>query len=272
MLARRATPSFCVIAPTAYLDLTAARTNTHLVLAHVADHDDQYADFYRRMSDRGDYIICDNGAFELGESYAPDKLIQLGHKVGANALVLPDYPLQHADVTIAAAEKYIPIFKSAGFDTFYAPQSEPNQLEQWIHAYRWGAGHPDVDIVGMSILGIPAALPHIPAAYARVVMAQLLVDRGVFNFNKSHHWLGLNAGPALEIPPLLKMGVMDTCDSSGPVWSAICGHEYTHNSDSYLTAIKPKKHVDFDYGLVTDKLTLDRIQRNVTMTLDLFDV
>jgi len=61
----------------------------HLVLAHLVDEDKAYASFY---ASRKEFKIMDNGAFELGESYDPTKLIELGTKCKADAIVLPDYP------------------------------------------------------------------------------------------------------------------------------------------------------------------------------------
>jgi hypothetical protein len=211
----------------------------------------------------------DNGAFELGESYNPERLIDLGNECGADALVLPDYPFEHFSKTVDAAKKWVSTVKDAGFHTFFVPQSEVGDLDGWIRAYEWASGNPDIDMIGMSILGIPNALPNIPAAYARVVMSQILLDRNVVA-NKYHHFLGLNAGPALEIPALLKMGILNSCDSSGPVWAGILGHEYSRNTDSYLTTSKVKAHVDFDYPLSKDENTHRRITHNLNLTLELF--
>jgi hypothetical protein len=240
------------------------------VLAHLVDVDPIYTQFYKDRSDAGDFIIMDNGAFELGESYHPDKLIELGHMCGADALVLPDYPFQPYQVTINAAVEYIPQFKEAGFKTFFVPQSEVGDWSGFIESYRWAAENPDVDIIGMSILNIPNALPDIDPAYVRVVATKLLIDLGIFNFNKYHHYLGLNSGPKLEIPSLLKMGALDSCDSSNPVWMAILGHSYTKNADSYLSVKKVKKHVEFDLPNIEDSDTHTRIFRNVMLTVDLF--
>ena len=127
------------------------------------------------MRDRGDYVIMDNSAFELGESYKPYDLLDLGKKCGANAIVLPDYPGQDWHKTVDAAFNWNRIFKDAGFDTFFVPQSEKGDLEGWISAYEFASNNSNIDIIGMSILGIPNALPHIPKAYSRVVMTQILL-------------------------------------------------------------------------------------------------
>jgi hypothetical protein len=239
----------------------------HLVLAHLVDTDEAYANFY---AGRKEFKIMDNGAFELGESYSPDKLIELGHKCKADAIVLPDYPFKHAQTTIDAAVRLIPQVKAAGFKTMFVPQSETGQWQDWCDGYAWASYNSDIDIIGMSILGIPNALPHIPAAYARVVGTALLQANNNFNFNKYHHYLGLNAGPALEIPALIKMKALDSCDSSNPVWMGILGHQYSENTDSFLPVKKVKKEVEFGLPLIKDRDTHFRIQHNIDLTLSLF--
>ncbi len=264
-------PDFCIIAPTAYLDY-AQRSASHLVLAHLVDTDEEYTDFYKeRQIQDADFIIMDNSAYELKEPYSPDKLLELAGLCGAEAIVLPDYPFQPGQVTIDAANKFIPQFKEHEYKTFFVPQSERGDLDGWIESYIWAADNPDIDIIGMSILGIPNALPNIHYAYARVVMTQMLIDRGIFNFEKHHHYLGLNSGVALEIPSLLKMGALDTVDSSGPIWSALLGHEYTTNADSYQSVKKLTTPVDFSIKRTNDTATHTRISHNLSLTLELFD-
>jgi len=266
MLDRAKRPQFCIIAPTAYLGRYATQSTMHLVLAHLVDTNDRYASFY---ASRSEFKIMDNGAFELGEPYKPEELIRLGRQCAADAIVLPDYPGQSWLKTIEAGEKLIPAVKEAGFNTFFAPQSEIGDTEGWVQGYIHGSKSDDIDIIGMSILAIPNAMPWLPRTYARVVMTQLLQDRGIFNTNKYHHYLGLNAGPNLEIPPLLKMKALDSCDSSNPVWAGICGNMYSEMFDSFTTR-KIDKHVDFHYPMTDSEYVHRAIQNNINMTLGLF--
>jgi hypothetical protein len=266
-------PAFCFIAPTAFVEpyVIPHNTHRHLVLAHIALNDPAYTATYRHLSQMGDFIICDNGAFELGASFTPDKLIELGTAIGADALVLPDYPGQPGEKTVQAAQQWIPKFKSAGFRTMFVPQSQVGDLEDWIASYRWAAMNPDIDIIGMSILGIPNALPHIPACYARVVMTEILRARNGFAAAKYHHYLGLNSGPKLEIPPLLKMNALDSIDSSGPIWAAINGQQYNIHTDSYMMYAKNiLPHVDFAYKTGIDPAGEALINNNIALTLELF--
>jgi len=261
-------PKFCIITPTQYLQQYASQSAMHLVLAHLVDTDDQYAEFYANSTE---FKIMDNGAFELGESYNPEKLIELGIKCKADAIVLPDYPGMSQDVTITAAIEHGQRVKDAGFLTMFVPQARFNDSEGWIEAYEWASIDNElVDIIGMSILGIPNALPGIHKAYARVVMTERLIALGIFCKDKPHHYLGLNSGPALEIPSLINMRALTSCDSSGPVWAGICGSEYTMNADSYMTTRKISKHVDFNYPSSKDQNVHRMIQNNINLTLDLF--
>lgn len=274
-------PQFCAIAPISYSHLVSDRSS-HLVLAHLIDSDhqstplqkdysDAYTTFIKKESDNGAFVMMDNSSYELKEPYAPEKLIELARKCGAHAIVLPDYPFQPAEKTIEAAEKFAPLFKEAGFKTFFVPQSKTGDREDWVDAYLWASHNDLIDIIGISILGVPNAWNNIDPAFARVVAMQHLLDFGVFAGHKHHHFLGLNAGPALEIPSLLRMGVLDTIDSSGPVWAGIQSHAYSRETDSYQAVKKLTSPVDFFMPLTKDARTLKRVLRNVMLTDELFD-
>lgn len=264
-------PEFCIIAPTSYLEEFADYSNSHLILAHLVDTDEQYRQYYANIDQPNCLKIMDNGAFELGESYEPDKLIELATSVGADVIVLPDYPGKPSEVTIMAAKNWIPRFKEAGFKTMFVPQSSKGDLEDYINCYSWAAAQDDIDIIGMSILGMPNALPHIAKPLARVVLSNILLDRQIFNHNKHHHYLGL-INPSIEIPSLLSMGVLDTMDSSNPVWAGIHGHIYNPQSDSYLSITKDYlPPVDFDYNNDHNTYTHTAIDFNLNIILSLFD-
>ena len=261
-------PTFCFIAPVEYLDLTTVSTS-HLVLAHMIEEDPDYTEFYRNHSRAGDLIIMDNSAFEFGESFDPTKLLALGKMVEADVIVLPDYPGKDVQVTIDAAEHWAPIFNEAGFKCMFVPQSERGRLDQWMKGYEYAANNPRIEMIGMSILGIPNALPHLSNTYARVVMTELLQFNGIFS-TKHHHYLGLNTGPALEIPSLLRMGALDTIDSSGPIWAGITGHRYCENTDSYMSVSKVQMPVNFHQPYIDKPTVENNIAWNMQLTMNLF--
>ncbi len=266
------TPAPCFIAPTAYLEQFASQSTAHLTLAHLihGNENGKYVDFYRRMSERGDLVMNDNSAFELGASFAPELLLDTAKAVKASVQVLPDYPGQHQSQTINAALENIDLYKRNNLKTFFVPQAQPGDLEGWIDAYLFAAKHPDIDVIGMSILGIPLALPFVDRSIARVVMVAILKDRGIFAEDKHHHFLGLNSGPKIDIGSLLKMNALDTFDSSNAVWMGILGHRYAANTDTFLNVSKVSTHVNFDQPITKDPIILDNIQANIQLTKQLF--
>ena len=70
----------------------------------------------------------DNSAFELYKAqlpmFDPQKLVGLAQQVNATHIVLPDHPSHPSMVGIDDAKRYAPIFKEAGFGTFFVPQSD----------------------------------------------------------------------------------------------------------------------------------------------------
>lgn len=268
MLKRNKTPQFCIITPTAYLEQYASRSSMHLILAHLVDVDETYASFYRN---RTEYKIMDNGAFELGESYDPNKLIDLANKCKADAIVLPDYPGKPWWETVGAAEDLLPKVKDAGFHTFFCPQSKIGDWKGWLRGYRWAADKKDVDIIGYSILSLPNALPHISPSFVRVVATRMLIESGDFAFHKYNHYLGL-VNASLELPSLILMGALDSCDSSNPVWAGINGFTYNTTQDGYLPISKKYlREVDFNYPLVNKPHICQIIQHNIDIIKDIFE-
>jgi len=61
----------------------------HMALAHVVLADSAYAEFYKRMSKEGKFVIMDNGAYEK-HKLTPDELAKAARKIEASEVILPD--------------------------------------------------------------------------------------------------------------------------------------------------------------------------------------
>lgn len=281
---------FAHIAPTAYLQsLKIHKRPFDLLLAHLVESDTQYSKYYANASYSTDEFlgkqpaktyILDNSAFELYRAGLPmfqaEKLIDLAKRVNANYIVLPDYPGESANKTIKAAEEWAPRFKQAGFGTFFVPQSQIGNLEEYISAFAWAASSPLVDYIGMSILGIPNAFGVDGNDKQRYVsrhrMFQILEDRGLLSLskrnNKSIHNLGMTDGPA-EIHLMrefVRGDYIASWDSSSAVWAGINNISYD-NSPTGLIDGKVKLHVDFSIDLDESKIPL--IKSNIKYIDDL---
>lgn len=266
---------FCHIAPTPLVPVAASYSDCFLTLAHLIEKDEQYVRHYKEAkqialaSGRDIVSIMDNSGFEYykehgpGYVFNPDKLVEQALKIGADYVVLPDYPGEESTKTIEAAYKYESTFKDAELGTFFVPQSKPGDLEDYISAVQWAANENFVDYIGISILGVPIAFDveqgnKLQRYCSRHQLMSILQDRGILNqarYNgKKIHFLGMVDGPN-EITlcgEFIKEGFIDTWDSSSAVWAACCGKRYD-NSPTGLVDGKIETPVDFSIG--AEKIT-----------------
>jgi len=141
---------FAPIPPT---DLLEQPGNTfHLCLAHVLDRDAEQVRFYRqRSASLDDYVILDNGAYELGASFQFEHVLKIAEEIIPDEIVLPDVFLNKAGTIIEAVKGFEMLSKQSAFEQcnlMVAPQGR-NTLE-WVECFEYlvSAVHPDV-------IGIP---------------------------------------------------------------------------------------------------------------------
>jgi len=244
--------NFCHIYPTSLLE-EAKNQKVHLVLAHLVETDDRYRRFYANLPD-DHKIILDNSAFEMykqnREMYPSDKLIEMGRMVNADVLVMSDYPGEHVDKTIRAADSLIPEFKQAGFGTFFVPQSEVGKSDQFFVGFEY-ALDAGVDLIGVSILGCPNAYGvernnKLQRFLSRWHVFNELAERGMLNDSDQFHCLGMTDGPN-EIKLLKDFhNYIYSWDSSAAPWAALNGIKYDTTPTSLVNG-KFELEVDFNW-------------------------
>ena len=253
---------FCHIAPVAHLDLVKDRS-AHLTLAHLIDEGHQdYIDFYK--NEKFDINIMDNSAFELYKAqlpmFDPEKLVGLAQQVNATHIVLPDHPSHPSMVGIDDAKRYAPVFKEAGFGTFFVPQSDVLDLEDLITSFAWAASSPLIDYIGISILAVPNAYGceqnnPLQRFVSRWRFMNELYDRNLLQLasqnGKKIHFLGMLDGPN-EIS-LMRDFHIDTWDSSAGIWTGLNGVQFDW-SPTGLVEGKFEKHVDFEAKIEDNNL------------------
>ncbi|CAL9961770.1 hypothetical protein VPHD479_0064 [Vibrio phage D479] len=259
--------NFCHIVPTPHLEELTKTNGSHLILAHLIDptfnvgvmYNQAYTDYYRDLDD-GKYVMMDNSAFEMvkhngGVMYQPERLIEMGKRVNADCIVLSDYPAEPWEKTRDMAIKQIPQFKEAGFDTFYVPQSEIGDLEGYIQSIEWALDNEDIDVIGISILGVPNAFGGIEKDnklqrfLARWRMMNLLQERGILDgrATKRLHFLGMLDGPReIELVKNFQWAIRSWDTSSAP-WAGLNGVAYDETPTGLIDG-KFEKEVDFDFA------------------------
>jgi hypothetical protein len=269
---------FCHIAPTRHLSTFVNNQTHHLLLAHLVEEDREYTRFYRSGRNLAETYILDNSAFEMykqgREMYPSDKLIEMGKQVGADYIVMSDYPNEPGSKTIKAAERLAPLFREARFGTFFVPQSEIGDIEDYIATFAWAASSPHVDYIGVSILGVPNAYGveknnKLQRYMSRYHMMCELERRGILNLaynnDKKIHFLGMVDGPN-EIELCSRFRI-DTWDSSAAIWAGLNNISFD-GSPTGLYDGKFEKEVDFNFNTL-DKVKIDLAKSNMKYIDDL---
>lgn len=263
---------FCHISPTAYLPAFTRTNGSHLILAHLVEEDEEYRNFYANLDD-GKFKIMDNSAFEMYKQgrpmYPTKKLLEMGKACKADMIVLSDYPNEPGQKTIDAAKKTAMQYKKAGFKTFFVPQSEIGDFEDYMKCMQWALNEftmPPasrlVDRIGLSILGCPNAYGvekdnKLQRYLSRYGILQELDKRGWLQADhlRAFHCLGMVDGPN-EITLLSKWcEFIATWDSSAAVWAGLNNVRFD-NSPTGLINGKFEKEVDFD---IKGNLTVDQV-------------
>ena len=264
---------FCHIMPTDFLEKYAGKYNSHLMLAHLVESDGRYADWYEAYDG---VKILDNSAFEMYKQkkpmYPTEKLLKMGERVKADYIVMSDYPDQVGEVTISAAKEIAPVFKQAGFGTFFCPQSKIGDIDDLINGFSWAANSPLVDYIGFSILNIPNAYGveknnKLQRYLSRMKFIRDLDMRGVLtdilDNGKKIHFLGMLDGPN-EIELLFDTGYgqyINTWDSSAACWYGANDIVFDDSPTGVISG-KYEKEVDFNFKL-EDVKSEDKITNNL---------
>jgi hypothetical protein len=175
---------------------------------------------------------------------------------------MSDYPNQKGQDTIDAAVALAPTFREEGFKTFFVPQSEIGDKEDYIQTFRWAASSDHVDYIGVSILGVPNAYGvekgnKLQRFLSRWKMMKELYDRGLLELaqynGKKIHFLGMVDGPN-EIALMSDLvEFIDTWDSSAAVWAGLNGISFD-SSPTGLVNGKFETEVDFDFETKDNEL------------------
>lgn len=206
-----------IIAPNAYLqDFSAFRNNSyHLVLAHRFNSEPEYRNFYIDQRKKAkSFIILDNGACELGESIANERLLETAKNLQPDVLVLPDV-LHQSQATIARTEKFIELYKrqkALKYKLMAVVQGKTR--EEWLETLSFFTANPDIDMIGISSTN--AMYPKAKNYYTRIKTLKYLLKKHLIG-GKRIHMLGLDDSGHFELRHFSKYPFIEGADSSAPV-------------------------------------------------------
>jgi hypothetical protein len=252
------------ISPIKYQHLIPESADFHLILAHLLDNK-EYVDFYKEKIKRGDTVILDNSAFEFKRALSAEEIFGFIERSGIEPtyVVAPDYPYQDWKVTWDSTLAFIEEVKGKPYKVMAVPQSREGDWTGWLRGYQLMANHPDIAVIGMSIIGIPNAFCKVTGtddiAFNRIYATNYLLEKGLANQDKWHHYLGLGGGPR-EILIQRQLGLMDSNDSSSPFWHGYLGIGF----DTSLWGLKyGKSSTEVDFHASYEMHKVGTIQMNI---------
>lgn len=268
--------NFAHICPTNYLSDYSDYNGVHLILAHLVEEDQVYADFYLNLDD-GKPKIMDNSAFEMYKQgrpmYPSEKLIEMGKRCGADYIVMTDYPDSPWEKTKNKAKDMIPLLKGEGFGTFYCPQSKIGDVEGLIKSIQWGLDNIHIDLIGLSILSAPNAFGvekdnRLQRYLSRLEIFNILDKKRILDrvytrsVYKRFHCLGMVDGPK-EIKLLERYhDYIFSWDSSAAIWAGMNGITFDDSPTGLLNG-KFEKEVDFNIKIMLSDQQKDNIINNI---------
>jgi hypothetical protein len=213
-----------------------------MCLAHLVLKDEQYAKFYRTMSEQGKYVLMDNGAAE-GEQISVEDLVRAYHKVKPTEVILMD-TLSNGASTVKKSEQSLEYFTNAGFNCKFMAVPQGKTLNEWKKSARklLALG---VDSIGVSKFLTVTTGERLIRHEAVAALETMFKETGL---HAEVHLLGCDAGPQEINLIFRRFDFVRGCDTALSYLFAQAGKVM------YMASKRPAGEIDFLKGKVSEKL------------------
>lgn|GEM_PF-6136419 len=273
----------CFITPINFLEEFATQSRYHLILPHICQTSKKYKDFYRERRKEGDFVILDNGSYELDKPIGNKEIIDIACDLDVNEIVLPDY-IEDIEKTLEASYIFLSeIEKNNLLKKFqYAFVMQGKKVKDLEKAIKLALEVNECKTLCFS--GIPSSMYllmvnelegsgewYTPKSlsftmrhlYSRVTLYFFLKKEGYIDELKKHnkkiHILGLTDG--VELLNYAKEDVVRSCDSSS---AFVHGYHYIAYTYKGLPGEKLSIKLDFFVKDIND-LQRQTIEHNIKM-------
>ena len=223
-----------VIAPTALLATQASRSNYHLVLAHVYETDELYREFYKYCVSKGDFVILDNSAYELGESVDVMKLKRIALDLKPTAMFLPDARFD-MEKTLQLVKDALIVLKDVPVKKFAVPQGK--DLEDILQCYQ------ELSRMDIDGFGLYEEIGEVAGMVNRPQFLSYLERSGLVNRDKYYHCLGMEENTKV-VEEIGKFDWVGGIDSAKPVVYGLYGISFSEEGPRVPYPHRPKGYFD----------------------------
>ncbi|KKN22077.1 hypothetical protein LCGC14_0918830 [marine sediment metagenome] len=243
-----------IISPLHQLERYSSLSDTQMCLAQYWDSEPVYRKYFRDMKKRGDCIIMDNGAYELGQSIDIDSYIKAILELEPSIAIVPDV-IMNGEETVALANDFLERFPDLPKWTSLMAVPQGSTHEKWTDCL-----HRLQTLGDFLWWGLPKVC-HLVSPGGRLRAYQTLIDsipsreREILNV----HLLGIWLDPIREAQDFLNIPQVKSVDTALPV---TLGH-----LARTLEEFQPHPS-GTDFHVIEDVFpdwTLEQVQRFITL-------
>lgn len=224
-------------------------------LVHLLDKYPEYANFFKRSIMNNREVLLDNSIFELGKAFDSKEYVKKIEWLQPTYYILPDV-LENSIDTQSSFRVFATLYNDLPGLKIGAVQGKT--FSEISECYKFMSDNADYIAISFDFsyyqttgIGKTKFEKYVDG---RQQLIRNLIDRGIWNWSKPHHLLGVSLPNEFKYYMQNNIYNIRSCDTSNPVMAGITGMKYSGNLG--LTE-KPK-------GLLADnldkELSLDSIE------------
>lgn len=241
----------------------------HLLHFNGSHFDADYASFYKEIVKEYSYSILDNSAFELGDSYDPEILHQIGEEYKPSHLILPD-ALHNKELTKTRALSYLSKYGSKSTPKFIGVL-QGKSIEEFVELYDFYCTIDSIEIVA-----VPFDLfteeeynttkykiyDNIDYKVHRIAVVDDLISR-VKEMKKPLHLLGCATPNEFTLYPERLRKYIKSVDTSAPIVYGWNNVKFETGVNLDITVSKPKEKLAENLDITLQHMQMNTIAHNV---------
>lgn len=241
----------------------------HLLHFEGSHFDLQYASFYKDVVAEYEYSILDNSAFELGDSYDPEILYQIGEEYKPSHLILPD-ALHDKELTKTRACSYLSKYEDKSTPKFIGVL-QGKTIEEFVELYDFYC-----TIDSIEVIAVPFDLfteeeynntkykvyDNVDYKVHRRAVIDDLISK-VKEMKKPLHLLGCATPNEFTLYPERLRKYVKSVDTSAPVVYGWNNMRFEDNINLPLTVSKPKEKLAESLDIILQQSLIQTIAHNV---------
>lgn len=137
------------IIPPSQLEAIPLTQKIHLCLVHLVERSEVYRDYYRNKAAQGHTVILDNSAFELGEAYPAEKMIDFAEEINATEIMAPEF-FMDSEKTINSIFEFSELMCKRNMGVKIFATVCGSDINEWLRCYRAIVKLGNVATVGIS--------------------------------------------------------------------------------------------------------------------------